>query len=149
MNNQPADNIEQPELKSRREERWERRQARRAAVGNPGRGGVIIVGLLLVILGAVFLLQNSGTITAPLKNWGALFILIPAIGAFSRALWLYRNAGNQLSARARSALFVGLVLTIVTLVILLDLNWMLWGPVLVILVGLGLLINTVLPHRVQ
>ena len=95
MNNQPNNATnEQAEPKSWREERWERRQARRAALGGSSSAGALIAGLLLVILGVVFLLQNLGNIAISLKNWGALFILIPAVAAFDRAYRLYRTAGN-------------------------------------------------------
>lgn len=147
MNNQSPNNNDQPEPKSWREERWERRQARRAAYGNSGRGGTLIAGLLLVILGAAFLLQNAGYFIIPLKNWGALFILIPAFGSFSRAVWIYRAEGNQLTVRARGAFFLGIMLVIITAVILFDLNWLIWGPVLIILVGLGLLLNSILSPK--
>jgi peptidoglycan/LPS O-acetylase OafA/YrhL len=150
MNDQSSMNKnDQTEPKSWREERWERREARRALIGNRGRGGGLLMGLLLVLLGIVFLLQNYGNFSIPLKNWGALFILIPAIGAFDRSLRIYRNSGNQLIPQARGAFIVGVVLVLVAAVLLLNLNWMVWGPVLIIIAGLGLLINSILPNREQ
>ena len=143
MSNQPDNSTnEQAEPKSWRQERWERRQARRAALGGSSSAGALIAGLLLVILGVVFLLQNSGNIAISLKNWGALFILIPAVAAFDRTYRFYRTAGNQLTAAARGAAFVGIVLVAVTFVIILNLNWAIWGPALIILVGLSLLLNS-------
>jgi hypothetical protein len=146
MNEQPPNNNNQPEPKSWREVRWEQRQARRAALGSPGKGVALIAGLLLVLLGVVFLLQTSGYFTIQLQNWGALFILIPVVAAFDRAYREYRFAGNQLTAQARGAAMVGIVLIIVTVVILFNLNWAIYGPVLIILVGLGLLSNVVFPN---
>ena len=144
MNTTSGNNNDQPETKSWREERREHREARRAAIGNPSKGGALIIGLLLVILGAVFLLQNSGNIAISLRNWGALFILLPAIAAFDRGFRFYRKAGNMLSAQSRGAIFVGMILLVVMLVILLNLNWTIWGPAIIILLGAGLLFNALL-----
>jgi hypothetical protein len=139
MTEQPSSQNNQTEDKSWREERWEHRQARRAALGNPGKGVALIAGLLLVLLGIVFLLQTSGYLIIQLQNWGALFILIPVLALFDRAYREYRFAGNQLTPRASGTALVGIVLLIVMVVVLLNLNWAIYGPVLVILVGLGLL----------
>jgi hypothetical protein len=147
MNDQPKNSTETPEPKSWREERWERRQARRAAIGSQTRGGALVAGLLLVLLGVIFLLQNSGYYFISLKNWGALFILIPAVGAFDRAYRIYRYEGNQLTAPARAALIIGLVLLLITLIILFNLNWSIWGPALIILVGISLLFGSFFPNH--
>lgn len=130
-----------PEPLDHREARQQRREARRAAFGAPSRGSSWIAGLILILLGAAFLLRNAGYSDFPLKNWWALFILIPAIGALDSALRLYRSAGNQLNRQARSALLVGLVLTFVTVMFLFDLSWTFFGPLLLILVGIALVFN--------
>jgi hypothetical protein len=145
MSDQPTKDQETPEPKSWREERRERRMARRAALGGRSMGGGLIIGLLLVVLGGVFFLQNFGKYPLILKNWGALFILVPAVAAFERAYRFYRNAGNRLTGPARGAFLVGIVLVVVTAVIILNLNWSIYGPLLIILVGLGLLLNSMLP----
>ncbi len=147
MNEQSSTQNNQPEPKSWREERWERRQARRAALGSPGKGVVLISGLLLVLLGIVFLLQTCGYLTIQLENWGAIFILIPVLALFDRASREYRIAGNQLTPQARGAALVGLALLVVMVVVLFNLNWAIYGPVLVILVGLGLLSSTLVSSR--
>lgn len=146
MNEQSSTQNNQPEPKSWREERWERRQARRAALGSPGKGVVLISGLLLVLLGIVFLLQTCGYLTIQLENWGAIFILIPVLALFDRASREYRIAGNQLTPKHAAAL-VGLALLVVMVVVLFNLNWAIYGPVLVILVGLGLLSSTLVSSR--
>jgi peptidoglycan/LPS O-acetylase OafA/YrhL len=131
----------------RREARRKRREDRRAALGAPSSIGTLTLGAILVLLGVAFLMQNMGTFSIPLKNWGALFILIPAFGAFDRAWRFYRNGDNQFTSQARGALFVGLMLTAVTIMILFELNWTFYGPLLIILVGVGILVNAVLPGR--
>jgi predicted secreted protein len=93
----------------------------------------------MIILGGIFLLRNTGTFDIPLKNWWALFILLPAIGSLDTARRLYRSAGNQLTAPARGSLLVGLVLTFVTAAFIFELNWSYFGPILIILAGIGIL----------
>lgn len=132
---------------NRREARRQRRESRRAALGAPTSSGALVLGLILILLGGAFLLQNMGTFIFPWKNWGALFILIPAVGALERAYRLYHNADNQLTAQAGGALLVGLVLIIVTLLILFDLSWTFYGPILIILVGIGILVNSIFAKR--
>lgn len=134
--NQPLD---------RHEARRQRREARRAALGARSSGGTWVAGLILILLGTAFLMQNMGTFSIPFRNWWALFILMPAIGAFSRAFRVYKHADNRLTTQARNSLFVGLILTIVSGLFLFDLNWSLFGPLLIILVGLGILLNNMLP----
>jgi cobalamin synthase len=147
MTEQPSTQNNQPQTKSWREERWERREARRAALGNPGKGVALIAGLLLVLLGIVFLLQSNGNFIIPLNNWGALFIIIPVLALFDRAYREYRTAGNQLTPQSRGAALVGLVLLVVMLVVQFNLNWAIYGPILIILVGLGLLSSTLFSSR--
>jgi hypothetical protein len=115
-----------------------RRQRRAERLANPSRGW--IAGVILIVIGAILLLQNTG-INIPLRNWWSLFILIPAIGALSNALRLYQDADNQLTPAARSSLFGGLVLLLITAMFLFNLSWTLFGPVILILVGLGILLN--------
>ena len=128
-NNEPFD---------RQEARRQRREARRAALGDPSRGSTWITGLILIILGAAFLLRNTGSFELPLKNWWALFILIPAIGALDTAMRMYRQAGDQLTSSAMGSLLVGLALSFLTVSFLFELNMNLFGPILIILAGIGI-----------
>jgi hypothetical protein len=146
MNNQSSNNNDQPKPFDRREAIRQRRLARRALIGDPARSSTWIAGLILILLGAAYLLQNLGITTSLLKNWWALFILLPAIGAFETTLRIYRNAGNHLTAPASGSLLVALVLTIVTIFLLFDLDWAIFGPVLIILAGIGILIKTLTPR---
>jgi hypothetical protein len=136
MNDQTP--IRDPEPFDRREARRQRREQRLA---DPSRGGAWVTGFILIVLGAMFLLRNNGMSYLPLRNWWALFILIPAIGAFDSALRTYRNAGNQLTAPARSSLLVGTVLAFVTIMFLFDISWAVFGPILIILVGIAIILN--------
>jgi hypothetical protein len=126
-------------------DRHEARRPRRAErFADPSHGGAWAAGVILILLGVIFLLQNTGIFNFPLKNWWALFILIPTIGAFDTAIRMYRGAGNQLDRPARSSLLVGLVLTFVTVMFLFDISWTFFGPVLIILAGIVLILNSVI-----
>jgi len=127
MNEQPVSN--QPV--DRREARRQRRE---------GTGGWI-VGVILIVLGGLFLLQNSGALRIPLTSWWALFILIPALGAFERAWRVYRSTGNQFTNQVSGSILLGIVLTLVTAAFLFNFGWTYFGPPLIILAGLGILLN--------
>jgi hypothetical protein len=100
-------------------------------------------GAILLLLGIVLLLQNFGVVYS--FNWWALFILIPAVGAFGAAWAAYRQTG-RLGAAARGSLIGGIVLSMVAVAFLFNLNWALVGPVLLILAGFGILLNVMLPN---
>lgn len=116
--------------------REERRHERR-------EGGAWIWGVFLILMGAVFLLDNTGMID--LQNWWALFILLPAIGSFQAAWSQYRSAGDRLTAAARGSLIGGFVITMVALIFLFGLNFGSLWPLFLILGGVLLLLNALLP----
>lgn len=130
-----------PEPLSRREARRQRREQHRA---DPTRGDAWIVGMILIVLGGLFLMRTTGALAVPLTNWWALFILIPAFGALSAAWRMYREADNQLTIAARSSLLVGLVLTFITFMFLFEISWTYVGPILIIIVGAAIILNYVL-----
>lgn len=135
MNEQSPLDQPQPEPMDRGEARRQRRAERFA---DPSRTGSWVVGLILIVLGALFLLRNTGTFDIPLKNWWALFILLPAIGSLDSARRMYHSAGNRLTAPAGGSLVVGLVLLFVTATFLFGLDWSYFGPILIILTGIGI-----------
>jgi len=102
-----------------------------------------IGGAVLILLGVVFLLQNVSDFE--LHNWWALFILIPAAGAFSRAWTTYQSEGGRFTSQARGSLFGGVILLMVAAAFLFSLNWSLLFPVLLMLAGASLLINGMRP----
>lgn len=133
------DNSPQSNFSTHRAERRQRIEERRAMRA----GGEWIGGALLLLIGLLLLGRNLN-FTA-FDNWWALFIMLPAIGSFSTAWGMYQAAGGRFTMRARSAMLVGLVLTAVTVMFLFNLNWTILGPALLILAGVGLLINVILP----
>lgn len=102
------------------------------------RSGGWVGGAMLIGLGVLLLLQNLTGFS--LHNWWALFILIPAIGAFTAAWNNYQETG-RVGAAVRGSLFGGVVLCIVAATFLFSLNWTIVGPALLVLVGIALLIN--------
>jgi hypothetical protein len=132
MNDQPTDNPIQSEPLDPPEER------------RANRPGGWVGGTILIVVGIFLLLQNFGNFY--LNNWWALFILIPAVGSFSTAWKAYQNAGGRLTNQVRGPLFGGVILTLVTAVFLFNLSWVIIGPVLLMLAGVGLLISSILPE---
>jgi len=120
----------------RRSEREERR-ARHGSSDTPWVGGVI-----LILLGVIFLLQNFTQFQ--LNNWWALFILLPAFGSFATAWNIYRQTG-RFNRPARGALISGGVFLLITAAFLFNLSWGLVLPVLLIVWGISLLLNSLLP----
>ena len=149
MNNNTESVNEPSEPRSWREERLERRQARREALGNQPGIGTVVAGLVLVLLGVVYLLQNTNNLTIPIRNWGALFILIPVLILFERAFRFYKHAGSRLTSQVFGSGFFGVILLVLTAVILFELDAEIWGPTIIILAGLGILAGAMLKTRTE
>jgi len=103
-----------------------------------GRGRSWLPGVVLILIGAVFLLRNYFPAYS-LTNWWALFILFPALGSFSRAVEVYRQDG--FSRSARSNLFWGLFFTLLSASFLFSLNFSLIWPVFLIIGGVAMLLG--------
>jgi hypothetical protein len=119
------------------------RAQRRAARATRRAGSGWIGSVVLLLLGSVLLLQNFGVVYA--FNWWALFILIPAVGAFLAARTICRQTG-RLGAAARGSLIGGIILLMVAVAFLFNLNWALVGPALLILAGFSILSNMLLSN---
>ena len=103
------------------------------------RGGIPWVpGLILIGLGLIFLLNN--TTGYYINNWWALFILIPAIGSFSKAADIMRSEGG-FTSQAWGALAGGIIFTLVASAFLFNLDWGLIWPVFLIIGGLGMFLG--------
>jgi hypothetical protein len=99
-------------------------------------------GILLILIGFIFLIQNLTTI--PFHNWWAVFILIPAVSSFSRAWEIYQAQGYQLTRGVTRSIFTGLLFVTITVVFLFSLDWNLIVPLLLILLGLSGLLSAIL-----
>ena len=124
----------------RRSERDARREERRAQRGSNSTAWV--GGVVLILLGVIFLLQSMRGFY--LNNWWALFILIPAFGSFADAWNRYRQDG-RLGKRVRGAFISGCVFLLITATFLFNWNWGLVLPVLLIIWGVTLLLNSLVP----
>jgi hypothetical protein len=140
MNSYPTSNINQTVPFDHHAERLQRREARRLERESGNRDNWI-AGLMITGMGVILLMQTLGIYT--LRNWWALFILLPAIGAFTAAWKAYQSADGHLTLAARGALIGGLFLTTIAVAFMFNLNLTIVGPLLLILAGLGLILNFV------
>jgi hypothetical protein len=98
-----------------------------------------ILGLIMIAVGAVFLLQNAG-LPVLVGNWWAMFILIPAIGAFAAAWTLYRQDGH-FTPRVIGLVTGGLVPLTIALIFLFNFNFGITWPILLVVLGAGILLR--------
>jgi hypothetical protein len=96
--------------------------------------------MALILLGILFIVQRMGIVQ--IRNWWALFILIPAFSSFAAAVSLYRRQG-YFSYGVRNSLVGGLFPLAVALLFLFDLSWAVFWPVFIILGGISILSNGV------
>ncbi len=99
----------------------------------------LLLGGILILIGAIFLVQNLTDFDLVSWNWWALFILIPALGSLARA-WRIYQAERRLTAAMRGPLVGGFVLLLVTTILLFDLDWGTMWPLFLIIVGVGALV---------
>lgn len=95
-----------------------------------------VVGVVLILLGVAFLLENSGFVDLT-GNWWAVFIYLGAIASFANAWRSYRARG-EFGATATGSLTWGLVLTVIATIFFFDLLWDVWWPVILVAVGVGI-----------
>jgi len=98
-----------------------------------------IVGGVLILVGVIFIIKNVSGFE--LHNWWALFILIPAFASLGTAYTMYRKNEGRFTAASRGPLIGGLVLLFVAGVFLFNLDWGAMWPVLLIIVGAGVLLS--------
>jgi hypothetical protein len=105
----------------------------------PRRGSRrLFFGLVLIVVGVLFLLQQI--IGLNFRNWWAFFILVPAFGSFSSAFYAYRASGRFTEA-VRAGIGGGLIILTVAVILLFDLDWAVWWPLMVIVPGLTVFFN--------
>jgi hypothetical protein len=141
----PDLNSPNPVYRDSHEQRHADRIARRQArwQSRAGRPNGWVAGAILILLGVVFMLRNMGI--SSFTNWWALFILIPAFGAYVAAWDIYQDQG-RLTRSGISSLTVGIMLTVLAFIFLFDLALGQFWPVLLILAGLVLLVTALLPE---
>lgn len=102
--------------------------------------GALIGGLMLVLLGLIFLLQNLNLIGRGF-NWWALFILIPAFGSLWGAWEIFSRNGGRFTSAVRAPLGGGLIILTVAVMFLLDLDWSDWWPLMVAAPGVAIALS--------
>jgi len=98
-----------------------------------------IFGLILVLIGVIFMLRNVEIFE--LDNWWALFILIPAIASFGNAWKIFQGNGRQMTRRVRSRIVAGLFPLTIALIFLFGLDMGELWPVFIILAGVAVILS--------
>ncbi|MHB8135108.1 MAG: LiaF transmembrane domain-containing protein [Anaerolineaceae bacterium] len=109
--------------------------------GESKRSGGWIIGTILVVLGAVFLMQNAGLLPQHIGNWWAIFIMIPALAGYVSSLDELRSTGT-LSRKSRSSLVFSVLLTLLSAFLFFGLDFNFFGPLLLICAGLGIFLSS-------
>jgi len=119
--------------------------AAQVILGKPGKKvhrrptSGIVWGLLLISLGVYFFLRELDIIDMGF-NWWAIFILLPAFGFFTGAWELFWRK-RRLNAAVRSSFGSGLIVLTVALILLLDLRWRIWWPMMVMVPGFAIFLG--------
>jgi len=107
--------------------------------GNPSN---IWIGLIFIGGGAIVLLNQTGILSFEL-NWWALFILFPAFGALTGAYNRYRVENNLFEMSVMIPALIGLFMVFLSISLLLgaslNINWSLYWPIILIIIGLGMI----------
>ena len=112
-----------------------------------GAEGSWVVGVILILLGTAFLLERAGLI-AFTGNWWAVFIYLAALASFANVWRAYRARGS-FGPQAGGSLTWGLALTVVASIFMFDLSWDMWWPAVVIAVGVGMLLSSLLGNATR
>lgn len=99
--------------------------------------GIPIVGLAVVLVGVIFLARNFGMDLPLPDRWWAVFILIPAAASLVSAARFYR-IDNRFSSRVVGPATAGVLMLATSMILFLDLDWGRYWPLMVIIVGLGI-----------
>ena len=98
--------------------------------------GMPIGGLIVLAVGVIFLARNFG-LNLP-DHWWALFIIVPAAATLVTAARFYRMDGG-LSPRVSGTAMGGTLMLAIGIALFVGVNWSFFWPVLLIIVGLGIL----------
>lgn len=103
-----------------------------------GHGGEAswMIGVILILLGVAFMLEQAGVI-AMTGNWWAVFIYLAAAASFLN-VWRSYRARGEFGPAAGGSLVWGLALTMVASIFAFNLSWDMWWPSILIAVGVGI-----------
>ena len=99
-----------------------------------------VLGGVLILIGIVFIIRNVTGLE--LRNWWALFILIPAIGSLVTAWQVFQKNDRRFTAASRGPLTAGVVLAAIAAIFLFGIDWAIAWPFLLILGGGALLVSS-------
>ena len=104
--------------------------------------GALIAAIILVGVGVLFFLQNLGY-AIPGNLW-SLLLLVPAIFSLAGLLRKYRENGGRFGPGMAGPLITAIILIGLTVVLLLNLHvdWGLFLPLLLIVVGFGVFLQS-------
>jgi len=104
----------------------------------------IWIGLVFIFGGAVVLLHQLNILPFEL-NWWALLVLFPAFGALNSAYNCYRSTNDLFELGVMIPALVGLFMLLLSVSMLLgdaiNLNLRVYWPIILIVLGLGLIIG--------
>jgi hypothetical protein len=101
-----------------------------------------IIGVILIVLGIAFLLEQYGVLSLT-GNWWAIFIYLAGGASLANAWRVYR-ARQAFDSAATSSLIWGLVLFVVATIFAFNLAWDLWWPVILVAIGAGIVVGYLL-----
>jgi hypothetical protein len=137
------DNVQSAKTSQRRQ-RIERREERRAE--REAGGFSWMIGLILIVIGGLYLLQETGILPG-FTNWWALFMLLPAAGVFSAAVGAYRRSGGQLTPEVIGLLVGSLLFVAMTGFFLFGVSFTWFVPLFLIAAGLFILFGPMVARR--
>ena len=104
-----------------------------------------IIGVILILLGVAFFLENAGYVVLT-GNWWAVFIYLAAFASFANAWRSYHSKG-EFGSTATGSLIWGLVLSVVATIFMFNLLWDQWWPAILVAIGVGIVVGYVLRAR--
>jgi drug/metabolite transporter (DMT)-like permease len=104
-----------------------------------------IFGVILILLGVAFFLENAGYVVMT-GNWWAVFIYLAAFASFANAWRSYHSKG-EFGSTATGSLIWGLVLSVVATIFMFNLLWDQWWPAILVAIGVGIVVGYVLRAR--
>ena len=94
---------------------------------------------ILILVGLILLFQNLNLVSVHL-NWWAAFIFIPVLGSIATGIRAFQKSG-KFDAAVRSSLGGMIVVGTVATMLLFDMDWSRYWPLMLIAPGLSGLIN--------
>lgn len=111
---------------------------------NRGPTSKLWIGLALIVSGAVILLNQMNVLSFEF-NWWAIFSLFPAFGALSGAYKRYRYTHDLFEMDVLIPALVGIFILLLSVSLFLgdaiNMNLKVYWPILLIILGLGLILG--------